>query len=180
MGGAIKQRHHLKAMIVSGLLLIVVIFFIMWLKGEAERQPVPTAAVNDVRNTGWKKFGTDQYGDHFYRFDESSKTFPDILSVKTRLDYSEEGKKRYIAERQQSRLPVQNFEELKSRTVLYGLNCISKNREICVLEIFELTEDGKTLDYAKAGSYKQWSHIPPGTVYDELQKIVCTEKSSEK
>ena len=180
MGGTIKQRHHFKAMIVSGLLLIVVIFFIMWLKGEAERQPVPTTAVNDMKSTGWKKFGTDQYGDHFYRFDESSKTFPDVLSVKTRLDYSEEGKQRYIAERKQSRLPVQNFEQLKSRTVLYGLNCVSKTREICVLEIFELAEDGKTIDYAKAGSYKQWNQIPAGSVYDELQKIVCPEKSSEK
>ncbi|MBP1734327.1 MAG: hypothetical protein H6Q53_614, partial [Deltaproteobacteria bacterium] len=68
----------------------------------------------------------------------------------------------------------------KSRTVLYGLNCVSKTKEICVLEIFELAEDGKTLDYAKAGSYKQWSDIPPGSVYDELQRIICPEKPNEK
>jgi hypothetical protein len=176
MGGAIKQRHHLKAMIVSGLLLIVVIFFIMWLKGEAERQPAPRVASNDLKSTDWKKLGTDEEGDHFYKFDESSKAFPDILSVKTRLVYSEEGKKQYIAKRQQARLPVQNLEQLNSRTVLYGLNCVSKKREICVLEIFELAEDGKALDYAKSGSYKQWNEIPPGTVYDELQRIVCPEK----
>jgi hypothetical protein len=180
MGGTIKQRHHLKAMIISGLLLIVVIFFIMWLKGEAERQPVPTSAANDVRSTEWKKFGTDKDGDHYYRFDESSKTFPDILSVKTRLVYSEEGKKGYIAQRQAAKLPVQNFEHLNSRIVLYGLNCVSKNKEICVLEIVELAEDGKPLDYAKTGSYKDWSGIQPGSVYDELQRIICPEKQSEK
>ena len=77
MGGEIKQRHHMKAMILSGLVLIVVIFFIMWLKGQAAQQPVPTAAVNDVKSTEWKKSGTDKEGDHFYRFDESSKAFPD-------------------------------------------------------------------------------------------------------
>ena len=180
MGGQVKQRHHLKAMLISGLLLIVVIIFIMWLKGEAERQPIPESAVNAVKGMEWKKFGTDKDGDHYYRFDESSKAFPDILSVKTRLVYSDEGKKGYIAQRQAAKLPVQNFEQLKSRTVLYGLNCVSKTKEICVLEIFELAEDGKTLDYAKAGSYKQWSDIPPGSVYDELQRIICPEKPNEK
>jgi hypothetical protein len=176
MGGQIKQRHHMKAMIVSGLVLIVVIFFIMWLKGQAEQQPVPKAAVNDVKSTEWKKFGTDKEGDHFYRFDESSKAFPDVLSIKTRLVYSEEGKKGYIAKRQAAKLPTQGFEQLDSRTVLYGLNCVSKTKEICVLEIFELTKEGKTLDYAKAGSYKDWNEIPPGTVYDELHRVICPEK----
>jgi len=163
-------------MIISGLLLVVVIFFIMWLKAEADRQPVPVSVIHDVKDIEWKKLGTDEEGDHFYRFDGPNKDFPDILSVKTRLVYSEEGRKGYIAKRQAANLPVQNLENLTSRTVLYGLNCVSKTREICVLEIFELTGDGKTLDYAKAGSYKQWNPIPPGSVYDDLQKIVCPEK----
>ena len=166
----------MKAMIVSGLVLIVVIFFIMWLKGQAAQQPVPTAAVNDVKSTEWKKFGTDKEGDHFYRFDASSKAFPDVLSIKTRLVYSEEGKKGYMAKRHAAKLPTQGFEQLDSRTVLYGLNCVSKTKEICVLEIFELTKEGKTLDYAKAGSYKDWNEIPPGTVYDELHRVICPEK----
>lgn len=176
MGGAIKQRHHLKAMIFAGSFLIIAITFIMWLKGEAERQPIPTSAANEVKNTEWKKYGTDQDGEHFYRFDQSSKTFPDVLSIKTRLVYSEEGKKAYIEKRQLAKLPVQGFDQLHSRTVLYGLNCVSKKKEICVLEVFELTEDGKTLDYAKSGSYKQWNEIPPGTVYDDLHRIICPEK----
>jgi hypothetical protein len=176
MGGAIKQRHHLKAMIFAGVFLIIAISFMMWLKDQAAQQPIPTTAVNDAKGTEWKKFGTDQDGDHFYRFDESSKSFPDILSVKTRLVYSEEGKKGYIAKRQAAKLPIQGFDELDSRTVLYGLNCVSKRKEICVLEVFELTGEGKTLDYAKTGSYKQWNEIPPGTVYDELQRIICPEK----
>jgi hypothetical protein len=179
MGGEIKHRHHMKAMIVTGLMLIVCVSFIMWLKGQADQQPVPAAAINDVKSTEWRKFGTDQDGDHFYRFDESGKAFPDVPSVKTRLVYSEEGKKGYIAKRQQAQLPTQGFEKLASRTVLYGVNCVSKRKEICVLEIFELTEEGKTLDYAKAGSYKDWNDIPQGTVYDELQKIVCPEKKEQ-
>jgi len=166
----------MKAILFTGLVLIVAISFIMWLKGQAEQKPVPTASVNDVKSTEWKKFGTDKDGDHFYRFDESSKAFPDILSVKTRLVYSEEGKKAYLAKRQKADLTLQNFEHLNSRTVLYGLNCVSRTKEICVLEIFELTEDGKTLDYAKAGSYKDWNEIPPGTVYEELHRIICPEK----
>jgi hypothetical protein len=176
MGGAIKQRHHLKAMIFAGSFLIIAISFIMWLKDQAAQKPIPANAVNEVKSTEWKKYGTDQDGDHYYRFDESSKVFPDILSVKTRLVYSEEGKKSYIEKRNLAKLPVQGFDQLNSRTVLYGLNCVSKKKEICVLEVFELTEDGKTLDYAKSGSYKQWNEIPPGSVYDDLHRIICPEK----
>jgi hypothetical protein len=176
MGGEVRKRHHVKAMMLTGLILIVSVSFIMWLKGQADQQPVPTAAVSDVKSTEWKQFGTDIDGDHFYRFDESSKEHPDVLSVKTRLVYSEEGKKRYIDARRQAKLPTQSLEQLDSRTVLYGLNCVSKRREICVLEVFELTKDGKTLDYAKTGSYKDWSVIPEGTVYDELQRVICPER----
>ena len=176
MAGEIKQRHHMKAIIVTGFMPIVCIFFFMWLKGQAERQPIPADAAGEVKSTDWKKFGIDKDGDHFYRFDSSSKAFPDILSVKTRLIYSEEGKKRYIDARQQAKLSLSGFDRLDSRTVLYGLNCVSKKKELCVLEVFELTKDGKTLDYAKAGSYKQWSEVPPGTVYEELHRIICPEK----
>ena len=30
-------------------------------------------------------------------------------------------------------------------------------KEICIQEVYELTRDGKSLDYAKAGTYKDWS-----------------------
>jgi hypothetical protein len=177
MGGEIKQRHHLKAMLISGLVLIVVVFVIMSLKGQADKAPVPADAVSDVKSTQWTKFGSDPDGDHFYRFDASSKNFPDVLSVKTRLVYNEEGKKRYVEARRKAKLPAEGLEQqLDSRTVLYGLNCVSKQRELCVLEVFELTKDGKTLDYAKTGSYKDWSHIPPGTVYEELARIICPDR----
>ncbi|MEN6614914.1 MAG: hypothetical protein ABFD12_00005, partial [Syntrophorhabdus sp.] len=118
----------------------------------------------------------DEDGDHYYRFDESSKAFPDVLSVKTKIVFSKEGKKNYIAKRQKNQLSVQGFEALYSRTVLYGLNCVSERGELCVLEVFELTKDGKTLDYAKSGSYKNWTHIADGSVYAELHRVICPEK----
>jgi hypothetical protein len=174
MSGEIKQRHHIKAMIFAGLFLIVCISFIMWLKDQSAQQPVPTTvAINDVKSTDWKKYGTDEDGDHFYRFDESGNAFPDVLSVKTKLVYSEEGKKAYIEKRRAARISDQGFDELSSRTVLYGLNCVSKTKEFCVLEVFELTKEGKTLDYAKTGSYKNWNPIPQGTVYENLSRIIC-------
>ncbi len=177
----VKTRHHLKAILFSAGFIVVCITFIMWLKGEAEKRPVPVAkGIEDVKSSDWKKFGIDRDGDYFYRFDESSKAFPDVLSVKTKLIYSDEGKKRYIANRQTSRMSVEGFESLHARTVLYGLNCISKKPELVVLEVFELTKDGKTLDYAKSGSYKNWSHIPPESVYMELHKMVCVEPAEKK
>ena len=167
----------MKAMIFSAVFIVVCIAFVMWLKGEAEQQPVPVSkGIEDVKSTDWKKYGTDPDGDHYYRFDASSKAFPDVLSVKTKIVYSESGKKHYIEKRQKNQLPVQGFEALHFRTVLYGLNCVSEKGELCILEVFELTKDGKTLDYAKAGSYKNWQHIPPESVYAELHRIICPEK----
>jgi hypothetical protein len=178
--GEIKKRHHLKAMIFSAVFLVVCISFIMWLKEQAAQQPVPTdRAIHDVKITDWKKYGTDDYGDHFYRFDESGKAFPNIFSIKTRLVYSEEGKKRYIEERHQARLILKDFDKLSSRTVLYGLNCVSKTKELCILEVFELTGDGATLDYAKAGSYKDWKAIPEGSIQEALYRVACPEKKEK-
>ncbi len=170
----------MKAMVISAIFLVVCISFIMWLKGQAAQKPIPVAAaVEDVKSADWKKYGIDVEGEHFFRFDASSKAFPDVLSVKTKTIYSEEGKKLYMEKRQMNKLPVQGLEELHSRTVLYGLNCISKQKEICVLEIFELTKEGKTLDYAKSGSYKNWNVIPPGTVYEELHRVICPERNEK-
>jgi hypothetical protein len=180
MGGGIRQRHHLKAMLFTGAALIICVGFIMWLKDQAARQPVPIdRAIYDAKTTDWKKFGTDHDGDHFYRFDQSGRAFPDIFSIKTRLVYSEEGKKRYIEERQQARLPLKDFDKLDSRTVLYGLNCFSKTKELCILEVFELTQEGGTLDYAKSGSYKNWKAIPEGTIHEALYRVACPEKKDK-
>jgi hypothetical protein len=180
MGGAVKQRHHLKAIIFSAVFLVVCISFMMWLKEQAARQPMPTdRAIYDAKTTDWKKYGTDEYGEHFYRFDESGKAFPDIFSIKTRLVYSEEGKKRYIEERHQARLTLKDFDKLSSRTVLYGLNCVSKTKELCILEVFELTGDGAALDYAKAGSYKDWKAIPEGSTEEALYRVACPEKKDK-
>ncbi len=167
-------------MLFTGVFLIVCITFIMWLKDQADKQPVPTGtAINDVKSTDWKKYGTDADGDHYYRFDDSSKAFPDVLSVKTRLVYSEEGKKRYIEQRHQAQLTLKDFDKLTSRTVLYGVNCVSNTKEVCVLEVFELTQDGTTLDYAKSGSYKNWKPIGDGTIHDLLYQAVCPDKKTK-
>jgi hypothetical protein len=180
MAGGIKQRHHMKAMMFTGVFLVICVFFIMWLKDQAAQQPVPTdRAVSDVRTTDWKKFGTDEDGDHYYRFDESGKAFPDVFSVKTRLVYSEAGRNRYIEERRQARLTVKDFDKVTSRTVLYGINCFAKTPELCILEVFELTKEGATLDYARAGSYKDWKHIGEGTIHEALFKVVCQDRKEK-
>jgi hypothetical protein len=177
MGGAVKQRHHIKAIIFTSLFLVVCIWFIMWLKEQSAKQPIPVStAANGPKSTEWMRLGSDHYGDYSYRFDESGKPFPDVFSVKTRLVYSEEGKNRYFAERQQARLPIQGFEKLDTRTVLYGLNCLANTPELCILEIFEITKDGTVLDYAKAGSYKDWKQIAEGSIEDKLFRVACQGK----
>ena len=41
MGGEVKQRHHIKAMVISAIFLVVCIGFIMWLKGQAAQTAHP-------------------------------------------------------------------------------------------------------------------------------------------
>ena len=41
------------------------------------------------------------------------------------------------------------------------------------MKVFEVSQDGKTLDYGKAGSQKDWEDIPGQTIVDRLAKIAC-------
>ena len=119
---------------------------------------------------------SDKEGRHYYSKVEDANTSPGIVRVWTRLDFSEEGKNLYLAKRNSMAMSLQGYEQLTRRNVLYELNCFSDRREFSTQEVFDLTAEGKTLDYAKAGSYKDWQDVPPDSVLDELCKIVCPPK----
>ncbi len=128
------------------------------------------------RASEWTFYGSDKDGRHFYSKVEETKTSAGIVRVWTRLDFSEEGKNLYLAKRNSIAMPLQGYEQLTRQNVLYELNCFSERRESSTQEVFDLTGDGKTLDYAKAGSYKDWQDVPPDSLLEELCKIVCPTK----
>ena len=129
------------------------------------------------RPANWTYYGTDKDGRHFYSKVEGTNASPGVVRVWTRLDFSDEGKNLYLAKRNSVAMPLQGYEQVTRRNVLYELNCFSDRREFSTQEVFDLTAEGKTLDYAKAGSYKDWQDVPPDSVLYELCKIVCPPKT---
>jgi hypothetical protein len=128
----------------------------------------------------WTFYGTDKEGKHLYQKAEQGNQSPGIERVWDELLYSPEGRAGYIEKRRRHKHGVEGFESLEYRMVLYELNCFSDRKEYVVLEVFEMDRQGKTLDYARAGSYKDWQDIPEGSIVDLFYKAVCPAKRTSK
>jgi hypothetical protein len=166
-------KSHAKAILVTGLLVICGLYGLTLIKGPSAGDSA-TAPVKAT--SGWTLYGSDSDGRHYYSLGAGSQPSPGIVSTWTQVVYNEEGKKRYIEKRQQHGFKTEGYDKFSHRNVLYEVNCFSEKKEICIMEVSELTGDGKTLDYAKAGTYKDWTEIPKDSVLAVLYKKVCPEK----
>ncbi len=138
-------------------------------------RPEPTSGP-PPRVADWKQYGKDSEGDHFYKPDPSRPTSMGIVVVWDQLVFTPEGKEQYIRKREKAGFKTEGYDRLSHRNVLYELNCFSKKREYSAQEVFELTKEGKQLDYARAGTYKDWQEVPAGSLIDQLCAIVCPER----
>jgi hypothetical protein len=134
---------------------------------------LPTAQSGAVE---WKQYGSDSEGKHYYDGADVTQPSTGIIGVMTSLLYSEEAKKLYLNRRQKSGMSNAGFDKLYYRAVRYEVNCFSAAKEFTILEVWELTRDGRTLDYARSGSHKEWNPISDGSLLDQLHKIVCPVK----
>jgi hypothetical protein len=169
------MKDHAKAMLLTGAVIVAGVLFFLWWKGDILPGKGEAVAMKSQPKT-WTRYGADAEGEHYYRAADNSSPSPGIVRVWTQVVYSEEGKKHYVDKRGRYKFSVAGYEEFSHRNVLYEINCFSKKKEICIQEVYELTKDGKSLDYAKAGTYKDWSDIPADSVYETLYKTVCPEK----
>ena len=129
------------------------------------------------RPGNWTYYGADKEGKHYYSKIEETTASPGIVRVWTRVDFSEEGKNLYLAKRNSVAMSLDGYGQLARRNILYELNCFSNRPEFSTQEVFDLTAEGKTLDYAKAGSYKDWQDVPPDSTLDKLCRIVCPPRA---
>lgn len=169
------MKDHLKAMLVSAVIVVVGLLALMWWKG-ADTVGKHAGVEGRRLSPNWTFYGSDGDGKHYYKSADNPDPSPGIVKVWTQVIYSEEGRRRYVEKRKLYKFDAAGYEGFSHRNVLYEINCFSKKKEICIQEVYELSKNGKTLDYAKAGTYKDWSDIPPGSVYDILYKTVCPEK----
>ncbi len=166
-------KHHIRAILAFGLIMIFASLTLLWFKGETG--PAPARRTTDA-NKHWTLYGSDKDGNHYYKIETAEKTSPGIVRVWTQLLYNPQGKKEYIEKRKKVGFSIEGYERFSHRNVLYELNCFSEKKELCIQEVYELTDDGRTLDYAKAGTYKDWSDVPAGSTYEQLFKTVCPEQ----
>jgi hypothetical protein len=169
------MKDHAKAMMVSAAVIILGVFVFLWWKGDI-MPGKDAAATPKIPPAEWTFYGSDTDGAHYYKAAAESNPSPGIVRVWTQVVYNQEGKQRYIDKRGTYKFSTAGYEDFSHRNVLYEINCFSKKKEVCIQEVRELTKDGKSLDYAKAGTYKDWSDIPPGSVYETLYRKACPEK----
>jgi hypothetical protein len=169
------MKDHGKAMLLSAVAIVVCVIVFMWWKGDIISGKGEAVTMKSQPKQ-WTLYGSDTDGAHYYRASDNPEPSPGIVRVWTQVVYNEEGRKRYADKRGTYKFATAGYEDFSHRNVLYEINCFSKKKEICIQEVYELTKDGKSLDYARAGTYKDWSDIPEGSVYETLYKTVCPEK----
>jgi hypothetical protein len=174
---ASQIKRVIKISIMVGLAVIIVGFIALQIQERRSRTGqagggFPTL----VDKGGWQFYNSDKEGDHYYRMEKMEKPSPGIVRAWDKLIYSKEGKELYLSKRARSGMFTEGLGELTHRSVLYELNCFSERGEYHVVEMFERSKEGTTLDYAKSGSYKDWTHAPEGSFLETLMKTVCPAK----
>jgi hypothetical protein len=164
---------NLKNIIIGGIVVAGVIALVMvYFSSRPQRIPVVEASRFP---TDWTYLGKDEEGDHYYHPD-SEKGSPGVERVWTKVVFTPEGRDHYTRKRRAVEFKTEGYDGLSHRNVLWELNCFSQKREYSTQEVFELTKDGNILDYARAGTYKDWQAVPAGSVMEKLCTIVCPEQ----
>ncbi|OPY00616.1 MAG: hypothetical protein A4E60_02197 [Syntrophorhabdus sp. PtaB.Bin047] len=123
--------------------------------------------------TGWQALIADGEGEHHYIIEKRQGGPDQGAGAWERLTYSKEGREAYILKRRKNGMFITGMDTLARRFTLYNLRCDKEPRQYAIIKVFEVSEDGRTLDYGKAGSQKDWEDIPAGTIVDRLAKIAC-------
>lgn len=118
-------------------------------------------------------YTTDNEGAHYYAPEQDTDVSRENIQAWSRLIYTTDGKNSYILKRRQKNMFVVGFDRLIQRDILYELKCSKEPAEYAIIEVFEVDDTGKTLDYGKTGSSKDWEAIPQGTTIDKLAQVVC-------
>lgn len=159
---------------VTGISVILIAYFAILMQErrtvKASREgTLPTSRQLD--NLAY--YTTDHEGVHHYALDRQADVSKGSLRAWSRLIYTSEGRNTYIERRRQRNIFVEGFDKLSRRDILYEFQCAKDPMEYAIIEVFEVDDAGKTLDYGRTGSSKDWEAIPPETTIDRLARVVC-------
>ncbi len=160
--------------VITGISVIIIAYFAMYMQHRRLVQAsrggtLPKAA----QLTNPQPYAEDGEGRLYYVIEGAGAAPEGQARAWSRLIYAEEGKKAYITKRRQRNMFTEGFDRLAHRDILYEFKCAKDPREYAIIEVFEVDREGKTLDYGKTGSSKDWEAIPQGTTIEKLALKAC-------
>jgi hypothetical protein len=159
---------------IIGLCVIAIAYFIIYTQHRKVLEASRGGTLPKTKELASLQFyTTDNEGNHSYVLEQQSETSRGNIRAWSRLIYTQDGKNSYIQKRKQRNIFVDGFDQLAQREILYEFKCTKDPREYAIIEVFEVDGQGKTLDYGKTGSSKDWEAIPQGTTIEKLAQTVC-------
>jgi len=137
--------------------------------------------VSQAHGAEWLSIGKDRLAKElFYDPDTITKLTTGIAKIWIKGIYSSEGKKERIQERIKSKLSVDNYDKLGYVQELQEINCVK--REYRVLAYTDYSSDGGILNkfIIEQQPSVGWEPIPPDSMGEIIDKIVCPASSSQK
>ena len=159
---------------IIGVCVIAITYFIIFTQHRRILEASREGTLPKTRELASLQFyTTDNEGAHSYALDQQGEASRGNIRVWSRLAYTRDGKNSYLQRRRQRNIFVEGFDQLTRRDIIYEFKCNKDPVEYAIIEVFEVDERGKTLDYGKTGSSKDWEAIPQGTTIEKLAQAVC-------
>lgn len=119
----------------------------------------------------WVKYGRSNKKD-ILSYDKNSikHTKKDIVQVRTKVDFSKEGRKTYLQFRINQRVSTKIIDKFSYYVDLQEIDC--KNKMFRILSTTYYDTDGNLLE-TNSDDKQYFMNIPDGTVMNILQKKVC-------
>lgn len=173
-----KKTLSFKTVLTMGVIIGIVVIAIAVIAIQLQQKRTLKASIEGTlpkmeEKTGWQTLTTDAEGEHHYVIEKRQGDSGQVVGAWDRLTYSKEGREKYILKRQRNGMFTTGMDALVHRFTLYDVRCDSEPRKYAIIKVFEVSQDGRTLDYGKTGSQKDWEEIPGQTVVDGLAKVVC-------
>jgi hypothetical protein len=159
---------------IIGLCVIAIAYFIIYTQHRRVLEASREGTLPMTKElAGLQFYINDNEGAHSYTLEQQNETSRENIRAWSRLVYTQSGKNEYILKRKQINIFVEGFDSLAWRDILYEFKCNKDPMEYAIIEVFEVDGQGKTLDYGKTGSSKDWEAIPRGTTIEKLAQTVC-------
>lgn len=128
--------------------------------------------VSPTLGSNWVEYGTDNK-DNVWSYDEDSVKHPrkNVVQVKSKIDFSNEGKEKYIQGKKDNKDPIKGYDKFLCYVFLSEINCLDLT--IRFLSTTDYDTSGEVLGSHSYDRPDDWVYIKPGSIMDGLREQVC-------